>query len=271
MSTISSMLKDHGTLIQIILYLVVIVSIWLAEFSVAVYSLKKKWQHTWVNLMFILTALPIQLALTLVVIFISGWVGIHHWGILYLLPDHQSIWVKYVIGFFLMDFFEYIYHVFMHKVAPLWRFHLVHHTDVEMDVSTTVREHPGETLVRVCFQMLFVFLAGASIGLLLIRQTVQTFANLIAHTHIRLPKKTDKVCGLLFITPNLHHVHHHYELPYTDCNYGDVFSIWDRLFGTYKEMEATDIKFGLDVYHGHSPSNFFQLIKFPFFKKDKPA
>ncbi|MGY0037485.1 sterol desaturase family protein [Pedobacter sp. NJ-S-72] len=168
------MLKDHGTLIQIVLYLVVIISIWLAEFSVAIHSLKKKWQHTWVNLMFIGTALPIQLAMTLIVIFVSGWVSIHHWGILYLLPHSHSPWVKYVAGFFLMDFFEYIYHVIMHKAGPLWNFHLVHHTDIEMDVSTTVREHPGETFIRVCFQIIWVFLAGASIGLLLLRQTVRT-------------------------------------------------------------------------------------------------
>lgn len=254
-------------MIQIILYLVVIISIWIAEFTLTLTSLKKKWQHTWVNLMFIITALPIQLIITGGVIFISGWAAIHHWGILFLLPFHSSPWIKYVTGFFLMDFFEYVYHVTMHKVKSLWSFHLVHHTDLEMDVSTTVREHPGETFIRVCFQMLWVFLSGASIGLLLLRQTVQTFANLIAHTKFRLPQKTDRLFGMLFITPNLHHVHHHFELPYTDCNYGDVFSIWDRLFGTFREMEATEIKFGLDIYQGYSTSNFKHLVKFPFIKR----
>lgn len=267
MNTTSSMFKDHGTVIQIILYLVVIISIWMAEFSVTLNSLKSKWQHTRVNLLFIVTALPIQLILTLAVIFISGWVTLNHWGILYLLPHHSSIWIKYITGFFLMDFFEYVYHVTMHKVGPLWNFHLIHHTDLEMDVSTTVREHPGETFVRVCFLMFWVFISGASIGLLLLRQTVQTVANLTAHTKFRLPKTPDKILGFLFITPNLHHVHHHFELPYTDCNYGDVLSIWDRIFGTYKEMNASEIKFGLDVYQGSSTSNFAHLIKFPFVKR----
>ncbi len=271
MNTISSMLKDHGTMIQIILYLIVIVSLWIAEFSVTLKSMKEKWQHTWVNLMFIVTALPVQLALTLFVVFVSGWVTLHHWGILYHIPYHDNNWVKYTAGFFLMDFFEYVYHVIMHKAAPLWRFHLVHHTDLEMDVSTTVREHPGETFVRVCFQIIWVFLSGASIGLLLLRQTVQTFANLIAHTYIKIPGKTEKICGMLFITPGLHHVHHHFELPYTDCNYGDVFSIWDRLFGTYKEMKTNDIRFGLDIYQGYSTTNFFDLVKFPFVKRSKPG
>jgi sterol desaturase/sphingolipid hydroxylase (fatty acid hydroxylase superfamily) len=267
MNMIFQMLKDHGTTIQIVLYLVVIVTIWTAEFAVTYNSLKEKWQHTRGNLLFIVTALPIQLALTFFVIFISGWVTFHHWGILYLIPDHGHIWIKYLCGFFLMDFFEYLYHVAMHKVSSFWSFHLVHHTDMEMDVSTTVREHPGETFIRVCFQMLWVFLAGASIGLLLLRQTVQTFANLIAHTHLQLPAKVEKHCGFILITPGLHHVHHHFELPYTDCNYGDVFSIWDRMFGTFKEVKKSEIKFGLDVYQGYSTSNFMHLIKYPFVRK----
>lgn len=255
-------------MIQIVLYLIVIVTIWTAEFITALHSLKDKWKHTWGNLLFIVTALPIQLGLTFFVIFISGWVTFHHWGILYVIPFHNHIWLRYVAGFFLMDFFEYVYHVNMHKISSFWKFHLVHHTDQEMDVSTTVREHPGETMIRVCFQMLWVFLAGASVGLLLLRQTVQTFANLIAHTNLKLSNRAEKIWGLLFITPNLHHVHHHFELPYTDCNYGDVFSIWDRLFGTYQKMKSTDIKFGLDVYSGQSSTDFMELIKYPFSRKN---
>lgn len=271
MTTFTSLLKDHGTVIQILLYLVVIVSFWTVEFIVTFKSIKEKWHHTWINLMFILSALPVQLSLTVIVIFVSGWVTLHHWGILYYIPFHHNLWVKYTVGFFLMDFFEYCYHLLMHKTAPLWNLHAVHHTDMEMDVSTTVREHPGETLIRVCFQIIWVFLAGASISLLLLRQTIQTFANLFAHTSLKLPAKTEKVLGLLIITPGIHHVHHHFELPYTDSNYGDVFSIWDRMFGTYKEMKPSAIRFGLDLYEGHSTTDFLELVKFPFIKANGPA
>lgn len=270
MNTLLSILKNHATLVQIILYLAVIITIWLAELRLAIISLREKWQHTYVNLKFVMAALPVQLILTFFVIFVSGWVTIHKWGILYLFPHHDSFWIKYVVGFFLMDFFEYVYHVCMHKVKTLWGFHLIHHTDLQMDVSTTIREHPGETFIRVCFQVLWVFLAGASMGLLLLRQTIQTFANLIAHTQYQLPRRADKIFGLLFITPNLHHVHHHFELPYTDCNYGDVFSIWDRMLGTYRELNISEIKFGLDVYEGHSTTDFPDLVKFPFLKRDDP-
>eukprot|EP01132_Coremiostelium_polycephalum_P014694 gene14694-17818_t len=269
--TIENIFKDHLTLIQVVLYAGVISILWFAEVFSSLNPWKDKLRHSGVNFLFIFTALPIQLSLTLIVIVISQWAFTNHWGILFLLPYSNSIWVKYVAGFFLLDFFEYVYHVTMHKVKSLWKFHLVHHTDTQLDVSTTVREHPGETFIRVCFLGLWVFLSGASIGLLVLRQTVQTFSNIIAHTHFRLPRKTDKILGLLLITPNLHQVHHHDKMPYTDCNYGDVLSIWDRLFGTYKEMEAADINFGLDVFDSKHASHFSYLLQSPFPKKNRPT
>lgn len=144
---------------------------------------------------------------------------------------------------------------------------MVHHTDLDIDVSTTVREHPGETCVRVCFLMLWVFVSGASIGVLVLRQTVQTVANIFAHSKIRFPEKIEKAVGLVFITPNLHHVHHHYQLPYTDSNYGDVLSIWDRLFGTLRELTTQNTVFGLDVYFDAEDCNSYRkTLKAPFVK-----
>lgn len=265
-NALGKIFQDHLTLIQVSLYAGVISILWFAEVFASINPWRNKLKHTSVNLLFIFTALPIQLAVTLVVLLISDWTISHHWGILFILPYAHSIWIKYVFGFFLMDFFEYIYHVTMHKINRLWRFHLVHHTDTELDVSTTVREHPGETFIRVCFLGLWVFLSGASVGLLILRQTVQTFSNIIAHTHFELPKKTDRILGWLLITPNLHHVHHHDRMPYTDCNYGDVLSIWDRIFGTYQEMEHREITYGLDIFEKASSSNFLDLVKAPFNK-----
>lgn len=264
-----SILKNHETLLQVLLFLFIIVSIWLIELRLAMQSLKDKLSHSYVNMSFIVTALPIQLALSLGVLFVSGWVTVHHWGMLYLFPAHQSFWVKYLIGFLLLDLFEYCYHILMHKTSTLWRFHLIHHSDEQIDVSTTLREHPCETMVRVIFLMLWVFLSGASIGLLLLRQTVQTISNLSAHSSYQLPRGMEKIFSLVLITPGLHHIHHHFELPYTDCNYGDVLSIWDRLFGTYCKEIPGAVKFGLDKYQPHSSTHFPTLIKYPFYKADK--
>ena len=136
----------------------------------------------------------------------------------------------------------------MHQIPWLWRFHLVHHTDTVMDVSTTLREHPGETLLRNGFLLIGVLACGASFEMLILRQTIQTFSNILSHTSLRLPANIARVLGWLFITPNLHHVHHHFQQPFTNTNYGDTFSIWDRLFGTFAQPSETNSTPGLDTH-----------------------
>lgn len=261
---------DHASLIQIILFATLLSSIWVAEVVFCIDTLQEKWWHSGTNFLFILTALPIQLGLTFFVVAISKWAGLNNWGILHFLPQTNHAVLFYVLSFFLLDFFEYIYHVFMHKTSVLWKFHLVHHTDLDIDVSTTVREHPGETFVRVCFLMVWVFISGASIGVLVLRQTVQSVANIFAHSKIRLPGRIEKAIGYVFITPNLHHVHHHYQLPYTDSNYGDVLSVWDRIFGTFRELKTQDTVFGLDTHFDAAIcNNFKKTIQIPFLKIKK--
>lgn len=257
----------HEDLTQIILYALIITVLWLAEVLVSADSAKTKFRHSSVNLLFIFTALPIQLLLTGFIIIISKWANFHHWGLLNLMHFHTRGWGYYIVAFVLMDLCEYTYHVIMHKVDVLWKFHLVHHSDLKVDVSTTTREHPGETFVRTTFLTLWVFLLGPVIGVLIIRQIFQTFANIIAHTEFRLSDRANKIIGSLFITPNLHHVHHHYRLPYTDCNYGDVLSIWDRLFGTFRELDRVDTHFGIDTHMDENVNGkFVNIVRIPFQK-----
>jgi sterol desaturase/sphingolipid hydroxylase (fatty acid hydroxylase superfamily) len=262
--------STHEDAAQIILYASVITFLWVAEVLVSADSLKTKFRHSSVNLLFIFTALPVQLLLTSFIVIISKWANFHHWGLLNLMHWHVKGWAYYIVGFVLLDLCEYTYHVIMHKVDPLWKFHLVHHSDLKVDVSTTTREHPGETFVRTCFLTLWVFILGPVIGVLIIRQIFQTFANIIAHTEFRLSHRANKILGFIFITPNLHHVHHHYKLPYTDCNYGDVLSIWDRLFGTFGELDREDTCFGIDTHMQENiNSNFVNIVKIPFQKLER--
>ena len=259
----------HQDATQIILYALVITSLWFIEifFTTGISSLKDKWRHNRVNLLFIGTALPIQLLLTILVLMVLSWTNAHHWGLINYIPYHQNSWVYYVSLFMLLDLGEYTYHVIMHKIDTLWKFHLVHHSDLHVDVSTTVREHPGETCIRTSFLMLWVFICGPVIGVLVLRQTFQSIFNILAHTEFRLPRMLNKVVSLVFITPNLHHVHHHYALPYTDCNYGDVLSIWDRLFGTYAELDEADTVFGIDTHMNPEVNGrFVNILKIPFQK-----
>jgi sterol desaturase/sphingolipid hydroxylase (fatty acid hydroxylase superfamily) len=231
-------------------------------------SLKDKYDHTLNNIIFIAMALPVQLLMTFPLLKVSSIMSNHHWGILYIPLISAHPVVKYFLGFIILDFFDYCYHVIMHKTKPLWNFHLVHHADKQMDVTTTVREHPGETFFRTGFLVIWVGITGAGLGLLLLRQTFQTIVNVSSHTGFRLSNKADKWIGYIFVTPNIHHVHHHFELPHTDCNYGDVLSIWDRLFGTYRKLEYEDTVFGLDTHINHKGCNsYLPALMMPFEKK----
>lgn len=270
MFNLHNFFSTHEDAAQIILYATVITCLWLTELLVSSDSLRTKFKHSSVNMMFIFTALPVQLSLTTFIVLISGWANLNHWGLLNLVHWHTRGWLYYIVAFVLLDLCEYTYHVIMHKIDALWKFHLVHHSDLKVDVSTTIREHPGETFIRTCFLTLWVFLLGPVIGVLIIRQIFQSFSNIVAHTEFRLSDKANKVVGLVFITPNLHHVHHHYQLPYTDCNYGDVLSIWDRLFGTFEQLDKRNTCFGIDTHMDEDINGqFVNIVKIPFQKLER--
>ena len=246
MNQILGTLFAHPSSIQVGLYGSVIITLWLAELLRQPQTVGLKWRHTSLNALFILTALPIQLTMMVPCLFLARWTGEHQFGLIYLLPDPEQPWIKYGLMFVVLDLLDYVYHRTAHRVALMWRFHSIHHTDLAVDVTTTVREHPGETVFRNCFLIVYVLLCGASIEVLILRQSAQTIANLSSHTALRLPERVARVVAWLFITPNLHHAHHHYMLPTTNRNYGDVLSIWDRLFGTLVHHPRQDIVFGVN-------------------------
>lgn len=204
-----------------------------------------KWRHTSTNALWVAAVLPVQLPMSVLIVMVANWTNQHGWGLVYLLSNHEQPIIKYGLMFIVLDFLDWVYHISMHKIRPFWRFHKLHHGDRTVDVSTTVREHPGETFIRNCYLMFWAFLCGASVEILILRQTAETISNLYSHSEVRLPEPMARILAWLFITPNLHHVHHHQDLPNTDRNYGDVFSLWDRLFGTLAHVERRHIVFGL--------------------------
>ncbi len=260
-------ITSYGPQMQLLLFVAVFFVTWNIENIAGVISNYKKWKHAFINAPFILTSIPGQILLGLAFVKTIEWTALHHFGILYFLPQKTNSLMVFSATFIFLDFGEYVYHRIMHRVKRLWMFHIVHHSDTVVDVSTTLREHPGENFIRLSFTLLWVFISGAAFWALLLRQIIQSFSTVFAHMNCRLSKKQDRIVGLFFITPNLHQVHHHYKQPYTDCNYGDVLSIWDRLFGTFKRLNPEDLVFGIDTYMGKKENgNFIFLAKLPFGK-----
>ena len=263
----------HSPMIwQIIVYGSLLFCCWNLE-NIAGFALNyKKWKHAFLNAGFILTNLPGQYLMGMAFALVIRWTGTHQFGFLYhLRARHDSIMV-FIAGFIFLDFGEYVYHILMHKIRRLWIFHLVHHSDQAVDVSTALREHPVENVIRQSFTLAWVLLSGVPVWVLFLRQVIQIPTTFLAHINYRLPEKIDHIVGLVFITPNLHQVHHHYRQPYTDCNYGDVLSVWDRLFKTFKKLPSTQVTFGVDnCFKNKDSGDFMSVLKIPFdeYKKNK--
>lgn len=146
--------------LESLLFVATLVSCWTAESICAKSDSQRKRRRACINGSFIIVALPIQLVMSGLCATVASYVTLHQLGLLYLIPLHANPVCKYVFMFILLDFLDYIYHYIMHHVPWLWRLHLVHHTDRRMDVSTTVREHPGETFVRNAFLISGLFSLG---------------------------------------------------------------------------------------------------------------
>ena len=248
---------DHASAVQCTLFVMMFAGGWIAEKIVNTQQTAAKLRHTGFNLAFLALVTPVQLVLITACLGVAEWVTLHHWGLVYLIPGTGNIWLRYGLTFLMLDFLDYAYHYMAHRVPAFWRLHLVHHSDEAVDVSTTFREHPAETAIRVSFLTLWVFICGASVPVLILRQTAETFANVGQHLTFRLPPRAARIMGWLFVTPNLHHMHHHCRLPGTNCNYGDVFSIWDRIFGTYVVRPTETIVFGIDSHMAEGASTSF--------------
>ncbi|GAL68855.1 sterol desaturase-like protein [Jejuia pallidilutea] len=190
----------------------------------------------------------VNLPLAFLLLKSSDWVMVHNFGILNWLPE-MPLWLYAIVGLLLMDFIgAYLPHYVEHKVKPLWMVHLVHHTDHNVDTTTANRHHPLESIIRYVFTLVGVFVIGTPIALVMLYQSLSVVATQFNHANIRLPKRVDAILSYFIVSPDMHKVHHHYRLPYTDSNYGNIFSVWDRLCGTFMTLDPDKIIYGVDVF-----------------------
>ncbi len=246
---------------------------WILEGAMPLFNFNyKKWKHAVPNIFFTITTIAVNLPMAFLLLLSADWVMTNNFGILNWLPE-MSLWLYVVLGVFLMDFFgAYLPHLIEHKVKPLWMVHLVHHSDHKVDATTANRHHPIESVIRYAFTLLGVFVIGAPIGIVMLYQSMSIVATQFSHSNIRLPKKVDKLLSYVLVSPDMHKVHHHYKMPYTDSNYGNIFSVWDRLLGTYMELDTDKIVYGVDVFPDEKEnSNIKDLLKQPFQKYRKPT
>ena len=232
----------------------------------------KKWLHAIPNIFFTLTTVLINFFLAFILLKTSDWTMHNNFGFLNWIPE-TPLWAQVLLGVVFLDFIgAYLPHYVEHQIKPLWMVHLVHHSDHKVDTTTANRHHPLESIVRFSFTLLGVFLLGTSVGIIMLYQAMSVIASQFNHANIRLPKKFDLIMSYLFVSPDMHKTHHHYRLPYTDKNYGNIFSIWDRLLGTFASFDRDQIVYGVDVFPNEKKnSRISYLLKQPFEKYQKPT
>jgi sterol desaturase/sphingolipid hydroxylase (fatty acid hydroxylase superfamily) len=149
-------------------------------------------------------------------------------------------WASFVAAFLLLDFLNYVVHRGQHAVPFLWRFHALHHSDPDVDVTTSVRHHPIEYLIATGFYWLVVLTLGIPAMIVLSHALAVFGAAAVTHGNISLPEWLERLLRPVVITLDLHLVHHSIEFSRENWNYGAVLSIWDRLFGTYTQISRAD-------------------------------
>ena len=144
------------------------------------------------------------------------------------------------VAVLVLDFSFYVAHVTMHRIPAFWRVHRVHHADPAVDVTTTIRQHPVEGVIRYAFMSAFAFALGASPAAFAVYRVWSALNGLVEHANIRAPRWLDDLASLVTTWPNMHKVHHSRVASETNTNYGNIFSLWDRLFRTFTPATPRD-------------------------------
>ncbi len=187
------------------------------------------------------------------------------WGLLNYL--HVSFWPSVIISVLFLDMVIYLQHLMFHAVPLLWRLHMVHHADLNIDVTTGLRFHPIEILISMGIKVAAVSVIGAPVIAVLIFEIILNGTAMFNHSNVHMPKVVDSILRLLVVTPDMHRVHHSVTIRETNSNFGFNFPWWDRIFGTYRAQPAAGhqgMTIGLAQYRDRKQVTLPRLLILPF-------
>jgi len=192
----------------------------------------------------------------------STWVTAQRWGLAAL---DAPAWIPLVLGVLALDLTEYGRHRLSHALPWLWRLHRVHHTDPQVDVTTSLRSHPLEQALRPFFDALAILAIGIGPQALALHAVLQIATLLFQHANLALPMVLDRAIAWLTPTPAYHLVHHSRRRAQSDSNYGACLTVWDRLFGTWQPVDS-GLRIGLDGFDMTREGGFLALLANPWRK-----
>ena len=176
-------------------------------------------------------------------------------------------WLAFAASVVLLDLAIWAQHVVMHRAPWLWRLHRVHHSDIDFDATTAIRFHPFEIILSMFYKMVVVVILGAPAAAVICFEILLSGGALFTHGNVRLPLAFDRMLRWVVVTPDMHRVHHSVRRPETDSNYGFSLSLWDRLFGTYRDQPADGhegMAIGLDEFRAPRDRHLDRLLLQPF-------
>ena len=216
------------------------------------------------------TFVVLRLALLPIPLVVAIWATDHQVGLLnWLLPKQGiGLWIGGILGFLAFDYAYYWWHYTTHKIPFLYRFHNVHHTDLDMDVSTAIRFHFVELLLSVAFRVSVVLVVGIGFWSLLAFEIVFETATQFHHSNTRVPLFVERLLNTFLVTPRMHGIHHSIVLDEFNANWGTIFSLWDRLHGTHRmDIAQSDFTLGVPAYRQEHELTIGQLFRMPFGKQ----
>ncbi|WP_207420676.1 sterol desaturase family protein [Desertivirga brevis] len=182
----------------------------------------------------------------------------------YFLPSHL---LRQILAFFFLDYTNYLWHILNHKIPLLWRFHLVHHIDKDLDLTTAFRFHFGELIGSIFYRGAFTYLSGATPLTVIIYEIAFEAATEFHHSNTRLPLQLEQTLNKVMVTPRMHGIHHSVNKCETNSNFSVIFSFWDRLHGTLNlNVNQDDLIIGVAEYPGADKFKASELLMMPLMK-----
>lgn len=238
--------------------------LWSVESIVPLYRYRQsRVRHAMPNVALTLMLVLTNLALSFSSAYLAAFTVRHGVGLFFLFG--LAVWVEAMFGVIALDLFAYFAHVLLHKSWLGWQFHRVHHSESAVDVTTAFRQHPGETIWRTFWQLAAILVFGIPLWVVVIYLILSALNAQMEHANIKMNRNLDRFLRLVIVTPHMHKVHHSRNQRETDSNYSNIFSVWDKLFGTYTPAaDFQSLRYGLDGFDVRERQTLRGLLKMPF-------
>jgi len=262
-----SFVVENEPTIRLIAFLGIFVAVALAEIAVPRRALTMSKLTRWIaNLgLVVLNTVVVRL------LFATAAVGLAHaatgagWGLFNWLD--WPLWLEIVLAVAVLDFVIYLQHVMFHAVPALWRLHMMHHADLDFDVTTGARFHPIEIVLSMILKIAVVAALGPHPAAVVIFEVLLNGTAMFNHGNMRIPLAIDRVLRLFVVTPDMHRVHHSVVRTETNSNFGFNLPWWDRLFGTYRAQPAAGhegMTIGLEQFREPAKLTLAHILLLPF-------